>query len=523
MKIFSGLRVGARLAIGFGVVLAFMAVLTIVAISRMGFMQSNIDRIVQHDAAKIQLINKLRDLARHQSVTIRDVVLQEDFSFKKSEMKAMKQATADFLTNAEKLGNMLSDPGQKDALAALGELQGKTRESMNSALDFSLSDDYKGAGEVIRQQVRPEQLQLVASLDEMLIDAESASRASAEAAEQAYKGARLFMILLGTVATVIGFLTAYLIQRGVTEPLRRAVAIAERVANGDLTQTIESTSKDEVGQLLLALQRMNQSLVTIVRALKIAAEGVSLSSGEIAAGNQDLSARTEMQASALEQTSSSMEQLGSAVRRNAGNAHQASQLANSASSVALEGGDVVRQVVQTMVDINDSSRRISEITGVIDSIAFQTNILALNAAVEAARAGEQGRGFAVVAAEVRNLAQRSAEAAREIKGLIGASVERVGHGTKLVGQAGSTMNDVVSSIQRVADIVAEISSASREQSDGVAQVGQAVTQMDQATQQNAALVEQSAAAADNLKGQAQQLVQAISVFKLNEPSLVTES
>ena len=301
--------------------------------------------------------------------------------------------------------------------------------------------------------------------------------------------------------------------------LRRRVAVsqavAERVRDGDLTSVAENNSKDEFTPLINALNDMQSSLTRVVSDVRHSADSVATASAEIAQGNSDLSSRTEQQASALEETSASMEQLGSTARQNADNARQANQLAASASSVAVQGGEVVGQVVHTMKDINDSSRKIADIIGVIDGIAFQTNILALNAAVEAARAGEQGRGFAVVAGEVRNLAQRSAEAAKEIKGLIMASVERVEQGTALVDRAGTTMQEVVTSIRRVTDIVGEISSASNEQSAGVGQVSEAVTQMDQTTQQNAALVEQSAAAASSLQQQAQQLVQAVSVFKLN--------
>ena len=322
-------------------------------------------------------------------------------------------------------------------------------------------------------------------------------------------------MLLGVgaaVAVALGALLAVLVTRSIVLPMQQGRKAAECIADGDLTQPLDTSSSDEAGQLLQALATMQGKLATIVSNVRRNAEGVANASAEIAQGNNDLSARTEQQASALEQTSASMEQLGSTVRQNADNARQANQLAMSASTVAAQGGDVVAQVVQTMKGINDSSQKIADIISVIDGIAFQTNILALNAAVEAARAGEQGRGFAVVASEVRSLAGRSAEAAKEIKALIGASVERVEAGSALVDRAGTTMTEVVQAIRRVTDIVGEISAASSEQSTGVGQVGEAITQMDQATQQNAALVEQSAAAADSLRSQAAQLVQAMSVF-----------
>ena len=328
-------------------------------------------------------------------------------------------------------------------------------------------------------------------------------------------GASQMLLGAGAVtAIVLGALLATIVTRSIVKPVQQGRLAAEKIADGDLTQVLDTRATDETGQLLHALATMQGKLATIVSNVRRNAEGVATASAEIAHGNNDLSARTEQQASALEQTSASMEQLGSTVRQNADNARQANQLAMSASTVAAQGGDVVAQVVQTMKGINDSSRKIADIISVIDGIAFQTNILALNAAVEAARAGEQGRGFAVVASEVRSLAGRSADAAKEIKQLIGTSVERVEQGSTLVDRAGLTMSEVVSAIRRVTDIVGEISAASSEQTTGMAQVGEAVTQMDQATQQNAALVEQSAAAAQSLKQQAQQLVQAVAVFKL---------
>ena len=316
------------------------------------------------------------------------------------------------------------------------------------------------------------------------------------------------------VCVLIAIYASWSLSRSVSGGIARAQAIAERIGAGDLSQAVAVEGKDELAAMALTLRTMQDSLGRVVASVRQGSESVSTASAEIAQGNNDLSARTESQASALEQTAASMEELGSTVKQNADSARSANQLALRASTVAVQGGEVVGKVVETMKGINESSRRIADIISVIDGIAFQTNILALNAAVEAARAGEQGRGFAVVASEVRSLAGRSAEAAKEIKNLINASVERVEQGTALVDQAGETMAEVVSSIRRVTDIMGEISAASSEQAAGVAQVGEAVTQMDQATQQNAALVEQMAAAASSLKSQAQELVGTVAVFKL---------
>ena len=325
-----------------------------------------------------------------------------------------------------------------------------------------------------------------------------------------------WMEILGSVIMLgLFFVVFFRIFTRIVDSMHKAVGFTEAVAEGDLTKDLQSSGHDEVAQLTNALGQMRNKLVQVVSTVRQGSDSVNTASAEIAQGNHDLSARTESQASALEETAASMEQLSSTVRQNADNARQANQLAQSASSVATQGGQVMSQVVQTMEGISDSSRKIADIINVIDGIAFQTNILALNAAVEAARAGEQGRGFAVVAGEVRSLAGRSADAAKEIKQLISESVNRVDAGTQLVGQAGATMNEVVTSIRRVTDIMGEISAASSEQSAGVSQVGEAVTQMDQVTQQNAALVEEMAAAASSLRGQAQELVQAVAVFKLH--------
>ncbi len=339
-------------------------------------------------------------------------------------------------------------------------------------------------------------------------------------ADSTYSGARLWIMGMVIACITLAMLMAVWVSRLIARPLQEAVSVAQRVAGGDLTTTIVPGGKDETGQLLGALKSMNDSLVEVVTKVRQGSGTITTASTEIAAGNLDLSSRTEEQASSLEETASAMEELTSTVKQNADNARQANQLAASASEVASAGGTVVNQVVDTMGAINASSRKISDIIGVIDGIAFQTNILALNAAVEAARAGEQGRGFAVVASEVRSLAQRSAAAAKEIKELIEDSVSQVNMGSQLVEKAGNTMNEVVDSVRRVTDIVAEISSASQEQSDGIEQVNIAITQMDEVTQQNAALVEQAAAAAQSLQEQAETLTETVGFFKLDQDAAV---
>ncbi|MBC3933976.1 MCP four helix bundle domain-containing protein [Undibacterium sp. CY7W] len=338
---------------------------------------------------------------------------------------------------------------------------------------------------------------------------------SAEDAISTLNSATWFSISLVVLALVLMVVWGTLLVRKIVGSLEHAVQVAETVSSGDLTSQIEVHSQDEAGKVLYALKEMNTNLLNIVSQVRASTDNIAAASTEIATGNMDLSSRTEQQAGSLEETASSMEELTSTVRQNADNARQANQLAVSASEIAIKGGDVVAQVVDTMSGINESARKIVDIIGVIDGIAFQTNILALNAAVEAARAGEQGRGFAVVAAEVRNLAQRSASAAKEIKVLIDDSVGKVERGTLLVSEAGTTIKEVVTSVRRVTDVVTEISAASQEQTAGIDQINIAITQMDETTQQNAALVEQAAAAAASLQDQAASLAEVVSVFKVN--------
>ncbi|WP_288392254.1 methyl-accepting chemotaxis protein [uncultured Herbaspirillum sp.] len=358
-----------------------------------------------------------------------------------------------------------------------------------------------------------------ATLAQLMDLQRSVGRQMHEQAQQRYQSLLVIMGVAMLAGLVVALLMGVLLVRAISRPLQRAVTVAQAVAAGDLTQRIEVHSQDETGQLMQALQQMNDNLQGIVGQVRLSTDTIATASGEIAHGNLDLSSRTEQQAGALEETASAMEQLTSTVRTNAENAQQAKQLAHSASEVAVRGGQVVRQVVDTMSSINQSSSKIVDIISVIDGIAFQTNILALNAAVEAARAGEQGRGFAVVASEVRSLAQRSAAAAKEIKVLIDDSVTRVGSGSALVAQAGATIDEVVHSVQQVSAVVTEISAAGQEQSQGIEEVNRAITQMDESTQQNAALVEQAAAAAQAMQEQAARLSAAVSVFRLGGAAL----
>ena len=405
---------------------------------------------------------------------------------------------------------------ERTALAKLNQGWAKYRDAQQRVVAAGVKNQQEaadladGASSMLFDEV-------VSDVNALITFNQEGGKAAADEAETVYAQARAATAGVLAAAVLLGMVLTLVITRRLSRLLggepHAAVAVARAVAQGDLNSPIVVRAGDTTS-LLAWLQTMQRALAETVSHVRKGSESVSTASAEIAQGNQDLSARTEQQASALQQTAATMDELGATVRNNADNARQASQLAAGASAVAERGGAVVGEVVETMRGINDSSRRIADIISTIDGIAFQTNILALNAAVEAARAGEQGRGFAVVAGEVRSLAQRSAEAAREIKALITASVERVEHGTTLVGRAGATMSEIVGAIQRVNDIVGEISSASGEQSVGVSQVGQAVTALDKSTQQNAALVEQSAAAAESLKEQAGLLVQAVAVFKL---------
>jgi methyl-accepting chemotaxis protein len=509
---FKNLKVGPRLALGFAAVLLLMVVISAISLSRLSAIKSDLEAVTGEGPER--LATTLRDLARYQGTALRDAVLQDDVAFKKKEFDQMKKARADYDQTAQQLASMPLEPEVRAALEQTASTLAATKAPVQKAIELSMSDDLAGAGQAVRDEVRPAQLAHIGALNKVVEAIQHASHERNQQADTAYRRAVTLIIGLSVAALGMGAAVAWLIQRSITRPLNQAVAVAQAVAEGDLTREIQAGGDDEVGRLLQALKTVNQDLGRTMLQVKEAAETMQTASVEIAHGNADLSRRTEQQASSLQQTAASMEQLNATVKNNADTARSAAQMADSASAAASKGGEVVEQVVRTMQQITDSSKRIADIIGVIDGIAFQTNILALNAAVEAARAGEQGRGFAVVAGEVRSLAQRSAEAAKEIKSLIGASVESVDTGSRLVGDAGATMGDIVAQVKRVTDLIGEISSATHEQTSGIGQVNQAVVQLDQVTQQNAALVEQSAAAAESLKQQADHLVGAVSVFRL---------
>ncbi len=514
MQSLQDLRIGARLGLGFAVVIVAGLAVASYAKLALGGVTDEIKALTGQHVVTVGELTALKDGLNVVASATRNLVLTNDATQIAAEKARIDTARADIAAHRDRLAAEVQGEKARALLADLDSALKAYRAAMDKAIDLGQAKKDDEAREQLLGQTKLRQDAAFAALDKLIgFERDLMAQSGATAAATADRAGAV-MLGVAVLAGLIGAFVAWAVARSVTRPIGAAIDIADRIRAGDLTQEVEVTSRDETGRLLLALREMQRSLAGVVGNVRQNAESVATASAQIAHGNQDLSQRTEEQASSLQQTAASMEQLGSTVKQNADNARQANQLALGASTVAVKGGEVVSEVIETMKGINDSSKKIADIIGVIDSIAFQTNILALNAAVEAARAGEQGRGFAVVASEVRSLAGRSAEAAKEIKSLITASVERVEQGAALVDQAGATMTEVVGSIRRVTDIMGEISAASNEQSTGVAQVGEAVGQMDRVTQQNAALVEQSAAAADSLKTQAQQLLQAVSAFKL---------
>jgi methyl-accepting chemotaxis protein len=517
MPFLNQLSITKRLSLGFGLLVFMLITMGVLSLGQVNLIASRSDEVTGELMPKQKRLTQVASEVNLIARAMRNMMIMEsadELQAQRAEIDNSRRLIQEQFTELDKV---LLHPEARQSFQRLMEARTAFVDSQNKFFTTLQSGSRDEARRVLLEESRELQLRYMNAVATLTTVQDQ--RTAVGVAEIAAAVSLVQRVTLGMMAAsaLLALLLAVAIIRSVTQPLRHAVEVAHAVAAGNLAVDIRVSGRSETTELLQALTNMKNRLAQVVGTVREGAEGVATASAQIAQGNADLSSRTEQQASALEETSASMEQMGSAASQNADHARQASQFATDARDVALQGGEMVGQVVKTMRGINESSRQISDIIGVIDSIAFQTNILALNAAVEAARAGEQGRGFAVVAGEVRNLAQRSGEAAREIKALIHASVDRVDQGSQLVEQAGSTMEAIVTAVRRVSDIVDDISGASREQSMGVGQVSEAVMQMDQATQQNAALVEQSAAAAASLRQQAGQLVQAVSVFQLGRP------
>jgi len=511
----ANLSIGKRLALGFGAVGLMLVLISALSNASILRLNNGTREIVEQRIPAIEMSNRVEAQISIIAIAVRNMMLNDDPADRQRQVQLIDEARKVMTSTLVEI---------EPTLMAHAESIGILRRMETASANYLAGADQLlkliGAGQdaearaYLLNELRPRLYALKDATGAELALQKQFSAAAAQDAAATYASTIRQTWGLGLFALALAAGIAFWITRSITRPVARALEVANTVAAGDLTSRIEVTTRDETGQLLQALATMNESLARTVGAVRAGTDTIAVAAEQVAAGSMDLSSRTEQQAGALEETASSMEELTSTVRQNADNARQANTLAESASGVAARGGQVIHQVVDTMDEIQASSSKISDIIGVIDGIAFQTNILALNAAVEAARAGEQGRGFAVVATEVRNLAQRSAAAAKEIKVLIGDSSDKVANGSRLVAQAGSTMEEIVDSVRRVTDIMAEISAASLEQTAGIEQINGAVAQMDEGTQQNAALVEETAAASNAMQEQAARLAQAVAVFRI---------
>ncbi|MEL7631794.1 methyl-accepting chemotaxis protein [Pectobacterium aroidearum] len=510
----SNWRIGYRLGAGFSFLVLMLLVIGSVAISKLSDFHEKMDEIVSQNYPLTVKSNKLIDELNGYLNNQQLLLLLKSESEINKQLALNKERSGEISELMEYLNQSVSDDKSVAVLRDIGDIRRDFLGSANKLSSLISAGNTEAASEEYFNVTRVTQAKYTSKVNEFIGIQDDKMSSSAQAVGESYKNALMVLATIILISALAGLIIASLITRSVTQPLQEALGVAENVAKGDLTSEIYTDRKDETGQLLSALNNMNSSLRQIVSQVRDGAETISSAASQIAAGNQDLSARTEEQASSLEETASSMEQLTSTIRNTADNTTQATDLAASASETVKKSGAMMETVTQEMRGIRDSSQRMAEIIGVIDGIAFQTNILALNAAVEAARAGEQGRGFAVVASEVRALAQRSATAAKEIKELIDDSFKKVQDGMGLVEETGVTMNSLVTNVQGVTGIISEIAQASREQSDGINQINLAVGQIDTTTQQNAALVEESAAAALSLQDQANSLARTVSVFNL---------
>lgn len=509
------ISIGQRLAFGFGVVIFLLLLLAGLSYVRISSLNQEVGKMVDERYPKTVVANGIKADVNEATRSMLNVLIMTDASQIAKELANIEARNA----NATKaIAELTASTTDASGIAILKDIEAVRKRFIPGQASFVglINEDKKDDAMVkFMFSLRPQQNKYFENLDKFVAYQNAEMVKAGQDASAQTKRTQLLIMVLTAIAAGLSLVVAFLATRSITTPLKEAVGVAQRVANGDLTSHISVDSNDETGQMMEALRHMNASLIKIVAEVRAGTDSIAEASSEIASGNMDLSSRTEQQANSLGATSSSMRELTDTVQQNADNARQANQLAAKASEVAVRGGSVVSHVIDTMGSITASSKKIVDIIGVIDGIAFQTNILALNAAVEAARAGEQGRGFAVVAAEVRNLAQRSAGAAKEIKALIGDSVDKVREGSTLVEQAGVTMEEVVASVRRVTDIMGEITSASQEQSVGIAQVNTTILEMDETTQQNAALVEEAAAAAASMQDQAANLARVVSVFKID--------
>ncbi|MDB5754322.1 MAG: hypothetical protein JWR56_750 [Massilia sp.] len=512
----SSLRIGTRLAIAFAIVLLLSTISTACSLVTARHAAQATRQMTEQPLTKERLVSDWYVYTYSAIARTALIARSTDDTLSTTFANPIADSVAKGTELIKQIEPLLGSDEEKAMMKAIVAERARYQAAKVEVMNAKKAGDAETSARVFNDVFMPAAESYSAKLKALLALQRKAIDDTALAIDVANTRAFNLLVLLGVLVVLLGATFAWLISRGITGPLKAAVDVAETVATGDLTTQFGAASGDQIGDLMRALKKMNDSLFKVVSEVQDGTRSIATASNEIAAGNLDLSARTEQQASSLEETAATMEELTSTVRQNADNAHQANQLALAASGVAAKGGDIVGKVVDTMGSIDASSRKIVDIIGVIDGIAFQTNILALNAAVEAARAGEQGRGFAVVASEVRSLAQRSASAAKEIKDLIGDSVGQVNIGTKLVQEAGATMREVVDSVARVNDIMSEITSASQEQRIGIDQVNEAIGQMDQVTQQNAALVEEAAAAAASLQEQAETLASVAAGFKLTE-------
>ncbi len=508
------LKIGTRLGIAFGAILAVMMVVTVVATALGKQSRHELAAVHAAAAAKGELAAEMRFLVLDHAGSLRSLALQNTVKGQQEADERTRKLARSYDAARERMSAQQIVAEERQILEGLHKLDGQVEQAFQKLLAHSQAFRTDEAAALVVEEVEPlvqKTLQEIARLIELQKQADRDATAAAM-----LTGDRLAIAIyvVAVLALVLTVLVAWTVTRSITAPLAEAVQVAQKVAAGDLTSNVDASGRDEAAELLGALRDMNGGLGQMVTQIRTGAESIAVGAGQVAAGNQQLSSRTEEHASSLEETASTLEEFTTTVRQNAEHAKQASALAGTASATAAKGGEVVGRVVTTMQDVTVSSKKISDIIGVIDGISFQTNILALNAAVEAARAGEQGRGFAVVASEVRSLAQRSAASAKEIRGLIETSVSKVENGAKLVEQAGRTMDELVVAVRKVAEIMTEIAAASHEQSSGIDQINKAITQMDNVVQMNASLVEQATAAATSMAGQAQGLARAVAQFRL---------